>query len=283
MLPTDSVKTTATTYAANDRYQQVAPIQKTGRLAAAKRIVTSILKIAAAITAAGLALGLIAWAIFAIAEHVEKVQLAPLAQAKTWPKVKVAVFGDTTFRLRTKWRDGQIYYQFSCDSYPEAVREARDRGGATFNLVFADKDGFDVFSHSVPLNDVSGVIGEDGATQALSWSGNEYISADQYGRLADWRIGWNGISTEPKQQRLVAPIAPNPIGGRRVDERPKWRVTAQWRKLRQGQSKSDVEQLLGPAGKIDELGFESKWYYGYPSGGEVEFGSNGLVDSWSEP
>lgn len=48
-------------------------------------------------------------------------------------------------------------------------------------------------------------------------------------------------------------------------------------------SKDDVTRILGAPGKVSDLGFQVTWYYGYPSGGEVTFGQDDKVTSWSEP
>ena len=56
-----------------------------------------------------------------------------------------------------------------------------------------------------------------------------------------------------------------------------------WRKLHQGMSEGDVEQLLGSPTKIDAFGSFTVWYYGYPSGGQVQFNSKHTVQAWHEP
>jgi SmpA / OmlA family len=60
--------------------------------------------------------------------------------------------------------------------------------------------------------------------------------------------------------------------------------TANWRKLRNGMSQEDVEQLLGSPSKVDANLYSIAWYYGYPSGGRVQFDARSRkVEGWNEP
>lgn len=57
-----------------------------------------------------------------------------------------------------------------------------------------------------------------------------------------------------------------------------------WRRLQKGLSEADVEKLLGSPSKVDAFRSFTIWYYGYPSGGQVQFdGMSRTVSSWSEP
>lgn len=56
-----------------------------------------------------------------------------------------------------------------------------------------------------------------------------------------------------------------------------------WRKLHQGMSERDVEQLLGSPSKVDAFGSFTVWHYGYPSGGQVQFNAKHTVEGWHEP
>ena len=60
--------------------------------------------------------------------------------------------------------------------------------------------------------------------------------------------------------------------------------TANWRKLKQGMSESDVEQLLGRPSKVDVYGTTTDWFYGpYREGSVRFFGTPRKVSRWSEP
>jgi hypothetical protein len=49
-------------------------------------------------------------------------------------------------------------------------------------------------------------------------------------------------------------------------------------------AESDVEQLLGSPSKVDVNEYFITWYYGYPSGGRVQFDAEQrIVEGWTEP
>jgi len=75
------------------------------------------------------------------------------------------------------------------------------------------------------------------------------------------------------EDQLRAPAAPTGSAS----------VKANWRKLRNGMSESDVEQILGSPSKVDNYGSFFFWHYDYPSGGHVKFGRSRTVEGWSEP
>lgn len=59
---------------------------------------------------------------------------------------------------------------------------------------------------------------------------------------------------------------------------------ANWRKLRNGMSESEVEQLLGSPAKVNNYGPFITWQYGHGAGGEVKFdGGSRTVTGWREP
>lgn len=53
-----------------------------------------------------------------------------------------------------------------------------------------------------------------------------------------------------------------------------------WRKLRQGMSEGDVEQLLGSPSRVDAFGIFTVWHYG---GGQVQFNAEHTLEQWHEP
>jgi len=59
---------------------------------------------------------------------------------------------------------------------------------------------------------------------------------------------------------------------------------ANWRRLKQGMTQAEVEQLLGSPSKVDEQGVTTNWWYGGYGGGSVSFyGTPRKVNRWSEP
>jgi hypothetical protein len=63
-----------------------------------------------------------------------------------------------------------------------------------------------------------------------------------------------------------------------------WREKSNWRRLRRGMAMEEVAQLLGEPEKVNAGSTLTFWYWGYPSGGDVQFEtSSGRVHGWSEP
>lgn len=64
-----------------------------------------------------------------------------------------------------------------------------------------------------------------------------------------------------------------------------WKNLGTWREgMRRGLSKAQVRSLLGEPTKVSTFEYGVDWwYYGYPTGGKVEFDDQGTVTSWSEP
>jgi hypothetical protein len=65
----------------------------------------------------------------------------------------------------------------------------------------------------------------------------------------------------------------------------KWKDISLWRyHLQKGMKKDAVVKLLGEPDKVEVYNLSGDvWHYGYPSGGDVNFDTNGKLKSWSEP
>jgi hypothetical protein len=63
----------------------------------------------------------------------------------------------------------------------------------------------------------------------------------------------------------------------------KWKDRANWRRLRKGMSKKDVELILGPPPKtVPNAYYGDIWYYPDQQGGNVSFNKDEVVTSWGE-
>jgi hypothetical protein len=58
-------------------------------------------------------------------------------------------------------------------------------------------------------------------------------------------------------------------------------ANAPWRKLKNGMTESDVEQVLGSPERVDAMSVGTVWHY--PSYGMVNFSRSHTVVAWSEP
>jgi len=249
-----------------------------------KRFMISVLKVAGGIVLASLMLGLIVWAVVTFRERSEAAANAPLAALKTWPEVAVDALAGTKFHLRTVWRNGSIYYQFDVQGYPPVLRQTREHEGqAAFNINFLDKDGFRLFDHRLALAETTAAVGADGQPGGLSWKGDEFMNVDLYRRAAIWELSWSGFSLASPPDPITLPAPSIPLRKPVPPAMLRWKDVSLWRGLSHGISKDDVTRILGAPEKVSDLGFQVTWYYGYPLGGEVTFGKDGRVESWSEP
>jgi hypothetical protein len=206
------------------------------------------------------------------------------------------------FHLQTIWRGGRVYYQLEVKGYPPSIREAKQRGTqAAFSIVFLDKDGFKLFEHALPLADMADLIGADGQPSGMSWKGDESVVVDFYRRAANWELSWSSFPTSTVTDPVAPPKGSSPKGDwftrNGLDNgnaqplehkpapaaRPRWKDVSLWRGLGHGMSKGEVEKILGSPEKVNDLGFQVTWYYGYPEGGKVDFDRDGKLESWSEP
>ena len=63
----------------------------------------------------------------------------------------------------------------------------------------------------------------------------------------------------------------------------KWKDKANWRLLKKGMSKSDVESILGaPPKVVANVHYGDIWYYPDSRGGNVSFDKDGILTSWGE-
>lgn len=75
------------------------------------------------------------------------------------------------------------------------------------------------------------------------------------------------------------PDAENPAAAS-VD---KWKERANWRRLRKGMSKKEVELILGtPPKTVPNAYYGDIWYYPDQQGGNVSFNKDEVVTSWGE-
>jgi hypothetical protein len=63
----------------------------------------------------------------------------------------------------------------------------------------------------------------------------------------------------------------------------KWKDKANWRLLKKGMSKGDVEQILGTAPKVAANSYYGDiWYYPDLQGGFASFDKDGMLTTWRE-
>lgn len=170
--------------------------RKKGTMSTFRDFLVGASKIAVAIVISVVVLSAIGWGIYAMYESNVASKNEPLATPKAWRKIPIESIGDVTVQLRTIWRNSSMSYQFEVDGYPKkieaALKESYSSGSSdnSFTLVFVDKDDFEVMEHGVLLKEMSRRVDAKGVPGGLSAHGNKYISAEEYRRIADWKIKW---------------------------------------------------------------------------------------------
>lgn len=142
----------------------MANIEASGLGAAVKSFAVGVARIAAIIVVVIVTLSGLGFGGFALWNHLETERNVPLEALKIWPPITAENLGGVTLRLSTKWREGQLLYQFSVAGYPPKIAAAID--GSTndtqWNLAFLDKDGFQGDTVNVPIAEMTRGIGVAG-------------------------------------------------------------------------------------------------------------------------
>jgi hypothetical protein len=257
-------------------------------MASIKSFLVGAVKLAFALFLALVAVSIAIWAVSSYLSKREENARAPLAVPKVWPPITAEALDNVRLELTTMWRDSHIYFQFRVVGCPPVIaRTQTKRSGQTFTISFLDSHGFRISEYRVSLDSMAEVVNAAGECTGLDWKGDESASIEGYQAAAKWEIGWSADLSrgEPVTEPTLPPL---PEGYRAVprpkSEVPRWKVTANWRRLTRDMTKEEVRALLGEPTKIEErAGGFSTWHYGDPYGGTISFGGDGKPFSWSEP
>lgn len=154
-------------------------------------------KIAVALLLTFIVLGAAVWAINAFSEHREAVKNAPLETPKFWMPQRVGALENAQLSLITKWRNGNVLYQFEMKGYPAFLSESRPNMPAyqirlpAFTLIFLDEGGFKLFDHQILFSEMTRVVDDAGKPVGLSAKGEAYVSADVYRKAVTWEVTWS--------------------------------------------------------------------------------------------
>jgi len=237
-------------------------------------------KLAGALLLVALALSVCAWGYATWQARVRQEKEAPLAIKKQWETQQV--LSVMPVDVATAWRNGRTYYQLTVSNYSEERFSLESN--AALSLEFLDSDGFKLWEKHIPWDEMTRQTSRpDAGIEGFSWEGDEYTSADDYGRASRFDIVWRGLAPKP----VVSATRPRPEQSLpEPSERSAtpWRTLANWRKLAVGQSEDRVRALLGEPTNVERYGQNlHQWRYGdIVDGGQVSF-TDGVVARWREP
>lgn len=124
-----------------------------------------------------------------------KLDAAEKSYVRDWPVQTVKSIGDVSLRLKTTRRDGKLHYILNAMPISAQVQKAKETAysEARFNLQFYDRDGFELLTLPVKLQDMSQIVDDAGKPQSLSATGSMSCSVETYEAFAVSEIGWAGF------------------------------------------------------------------------------------------
>lgn len=128
----------------------------------------------------------------------QKTQAKEYETAKTWTSDLNSIL-QFSLAARTKMVDGRLYMIVTTDSLPpymkyQLIAARQDESKGLF-LNFVDKDGFKVFSKSIPLSSMSRIVDTTGKAVGLSFEADEYMNVATYASFSKLDVQWN-LNTE---------------------------------------------------------------------------------------
>lgn len=147
--------------------------------------------------------GIAAWGL----EKVKQKKNEPYETVRSWtfdlPNLQMKVIG------KTKLIDGQMYADFIFQGYPQFLSSMRNRlnDSAGFNLLFMDKDGFELANKKLLLSEGTRVMGPDDKPVATQWTYKENVGLESYARFESINIGWSLNTEAPAEPKPIKPAA----------------------------------------------------------------------------
>jgi len=105
-----------------------------------------------------------------------------------WPEFVISHLDSLAFNLRTRWREGYMYYIFDVSPYTEGLQEARTRGRFILNL--SDRYGFQLLEIPINISDMIGMVDDKGERRGLSIDGRISCTLDTYMEINNWTSSW---------------------------------------------------------------------------------------------
>ncbi|MCX7772640.1 MAG: hypothetical protein N2376_05945 [Clostridia bacterium] len=117
---------------------------------------------------------------------------------RDWPVKTIKNIGVVSLHLKTTWRDGELKYLLNVSPITSQVQKAIETkdSEARFNLDFSDKDGFELLTLTIKLQEMTRIIDDTGKPQSLIATGSKRCSVKTYEEIALFGIGWAGFPEE---------------------------------------------------------------------------------------
>jgi hypothetical protein len=114
-----------------------------------------------------------------------------LGESKTWPAILILNrYANTT--LKTKWNDGNIYYQLYVD---KNLRDIANNYNAELTIELYDSESFLIRKIPVRVNSMVVAVDSDGKTiEEMQYKGNMSMSEDAYKKIKKWDVVWSGFN-----------------------------------------------------------------------------------------
>lgn len=130
--------------------------------------------------------------------HWQKTQAKEYEAAKTWTSDLNSIL-QLSLNARTKMVDERLYIIVTTDSLPPYMKyqriAAREDESKGFYLNFVDKDGFKVFSKSIPLSSMTSIVDATGKAVGLYFEADEHLDLAKYASFSRLDVQWN-LNTE---------------------------------------------------------------------------------------
>jgi hypothetical protein len=115
-----------------------------------------------------------------------------LVELRSWPKRSLPQLDSLQVSLKTRWRDGILYYIFFASPHNKRLREAHDSypTSKNFTLKLMDAHGFVLIDIPMTLSSMSKVVNEMGQAEGLQMNDHVTCSSEMCLALDQWSLSW---------------------------------------------------------------------------------------------
>lgn len=97
------------------------------------------------------------------------------------------------FYAKTKLVDGRLYAFMNFDGYPDYLTDERlayKNSNAYIYINLMDKDGFKLFTKSIPVKEMGLFLNKEGERIGMNYQFDEYFGVDKYKNINQIRVEW---------------------------------------------------------------------------------------------